>query len=67
LIRWLLKHDLVDEMNLLVIPVVVGEGTRLFPNEGPELDLELMETRAFPDGVILQVYRPAGPRVHTKG
>lgn len=67
LIRWLLKHDLVDEMNLLVIPVVVGQGTRLFPNEGPELALELMETRAFPDGVILQVYRPAGPRVHTNG
>jgi dihydrofolate reductase len=67
LIRWLLEHDLVDEMNLLVIPVVVGLGTRLFPDEGPEYALELMETRAFPHGVILQVYRPAGPRVHTNG
>jgi dihydrofolate reductase len=31
LIRWLLDSQLVDEMNLLIVPVVVGEGTRLFP------------------------------------
>ena len=34
LTRWLLDHDLVDEMNLLIVPVVVGQGTRLFPDSG---------------------------------
>jgi dihydrofolate reductase len=60
LTRWLLKHDLVDEMNLLVVPVVVGQGTRLFPDSGPDLALDLVESRAFPKGITLQVYRPAG-------
>jgi dihydrofolate reductase len=34
LTRWLLENDLVDEMNLLIVPVVVGQGTRLFPENG---------------------------------
>jgi dihydrofolate reductase len=60
LIRWLLENDLVDEMNLLVVPVVVGEGTRLFPRTGPDMALDLVESRAFPKGITSQVYRPAG-------
>lgn len=60
LTRWLLAHDLVDEMNLLVVPVVVGQGTRLFPDTGPDMALELVESRGFPRGTTLQVYRPAG-------
>jgi dihydrofolate reductase len=60
LIRWLLENDLVDEMNLLVVPVVVGQGTRLFPDNGPDMALDLVESRAFPKGITLQVYRPAG-------
>jgi dihydrofolate reductase len=60
LIRWLLQNDLVDEMNLLVCPVVVGQGARLFPDTGPDLALDLVESRAFPQGITLQVYRPAG-------
>ena len=39
LIRWLLENDLVDEINLLIVPVVLGQGTRLFPDAGPELRL----------------------------
>ena len=35
LVRWLLDNDLVDEMNLLIVPVVLGQGTRLFPDAGP--------------------------------
>jgi dihydrofolate reductase len=61
LIRWLLANDLVDEMNLIVCPVVVGEGTRLFPDTGPDMALDLVESRAFPKGITVQVYRPAGP------
>ena len=60
LTRWLLENDLVDEMNLLVAPVVVGQGTRLFPDNGPDMALDLVESRAFPRGITLQVYRPAG-------
>ena len=60
LIRWLLENDLVDEMNLLIVPVVVGQGTRLFPDNGPDIALDLVESRAFPKGITIQVYRPAG-------
>jgi dihydrofolate reductase len=60
LIRWLLANDLVDEMSLLIVPVVVGQGMRLFPENGPDLALDLVESRAFPQGITLQVYRPVG-------
>jgi dihydrofolate reductase len=60
LVRWLLENDLVDEMNLLIVPAVVGQGTRLFPDTGPDMALDLVESRAFPKGITLQVYRPAG-------
>jgi dihydrofolate reductase len=60
LTRWLLEHDLVDEMNLLIVPVVVGEGDRLFSDSGPDMAFDLAESRAFPRGIALQVYRPNG-------
>ena len=60
LVRWLLDNQLVDEITLLVCPVVVGEGTRLFPDNGPDMALDLVESRAFPKGITIQVYRPAG-------
>jgi hypothetical protein len=40
--------------------VVVGQGTRLLPDTGPDTALELLESRVTPGGVIIQVYRPAG-------
>ena len=60
LIRWLLANQLVDELTLLVCPVVVGQGRRLFPDSGPDLALELVESRSTPKGVTIQVYRPTG-------
>ena len=57
LIRWLLDNDLVDEMTLFTFPVIVGQGTRLFPDTGPDRALDLIETRATPSGVTIQVYR----------
>jgi dihydrofolate reductase len=60
LIRWLLDNDLVDEIILLTYPVVIGQGTRLFPDTGEDRALELAESRATPSGVTIQVYRPAG-------
>jgi dihydrofolate reductase len=60
LFRWLLDNQLVDEINLLICPVVVGQGTRLFPATGPDTALELVESRTTPRGVTVQVYRPTG-------
>jgi dihydrofolate reductase len=60
LVRWLLNNDLVDELNLFICPVVVGQGTRLFPDTGPDRALELVESRATPRGLTIQLYRPTG-------
>src|ERR687894_55369 len=60
LIRRLRDNDLVDEITLLTYPVVVGQGTRLFPDTGPDLALELVESRATASGVTIQVYRTTG-------
>jgi dihydrofolate reductase len=60
LVRWLLDNHLVDEITLLTYPVVVGQGTRLFPATGPDTALELVDSRATPKGVTIQVYRPTG-------
>jgi dihydrofolate reductase len=66
LIRWLMDNDLIDEVILLTCPVVVGQGTRLFPVTGPDIALELVESRSTPIGVTIQVYRPSGrPRYET--
>jgi dihydrofolate reductase len=60
LFRWLLDNHLVDEITLFTFPVVVGQGTRLFPATGRDRALELVESRATPSGVMIQVYRPTG-------
>jgi dihydrofolate reductase len=65
LIRWLLAHDLVDEMTLLVVPVILGQGTRLFPDAGPDIALDLVESRVDAKGVTIQLFRPDGrPEYH---
>jgi dihydrofolate reductase len=60
LVRWLFNNQLVDEITLLTYPVVLGQGTRLFPDTGPDMALELLDSRSTPSGVIIQVYRPGG-------
>jgi len=60
LVRWLLDNQLVDEITLLTAPVVVGQGARLFPDTGPDTRLELLDARATPKGVSIQVYQPTG-------
>ena len=60
LVRWLLDNQLVDEITLLTYPVVIGQGTRLFPDTGPDEALELVESRSTPKGITIQVYRPSG-------
>jgi len=66
LVRWLLDQQLVDEIILFTYPVIVGQGTRLFPDAGPDTALELVDSRAASNGITLQVYRPGGrPRYAT--
>ena len=60
LLRWLLERDLVDELNLIIYPLVLGEGLRLFPEHGQSHTLETVESGTTPTGVMIQTYRPAG-------
>ena len=63
LIRWLLDNQLVDEIILLTYPVVIGQGTRLFPETGPDTALGLADSRATPSGVTIGVYRRPAAQV----
>src|SRR5438128_9482727 len=58
LIRSLLPHDLIDEYRLLVYPIVLGRGKRLF-DEASQANLKLVESTTFSKGVVKLVYRPA--------
>jgi dihydrofolate reductase len=60
LLRWLLERDLVDELNLRLYPVIVGDGLRLFPEQGPTHNLELIDSRTLSSGVSLLTFRTAG-------
>jgi dihydrofolate reductase len=44
----------------LIVPVVLGQGMRLFPDAGPDIALDLVDSRADSKGVTIQVYRPKG-------
>ncbi len=57
LTQTLMRHDLVDRYRLLVYPLVVGKGKRLF-TEGIPATLRLLESRSFGSGVVALVYEP---------
>lgn len=58
LVRWMLEQGLVDELHLLVHPVVVGSGKKLF-EDGAKVPLQLVESTTFKTGVLHLVYAPA--------
>jgi dihydrofolate reductase len=58
LLGTLVQHNLLDELHVLVYPLTVGGGTRLFP-DGVESKLKLADTRVFNSGVIALIYQPA--------
>lgn len=60
LAQWLLARDLVDELNLLVFPVVLGAGRRLFPTGGLPTAYETASSRTTSAGTALHTYRPTG-------
>ena len=57
----LLEHGLADEVILLVYPVLLGKGKRLFAEGTPPRAFELASTQAFPTGIIMNAYKAAGP------
>lgn len=59
LVDLLLQHDLIDELRLMVLPVVLGSGKRLFKEESDTSHLQLVGTRALSSGVVLLSYQPA--------
>ena len=60
LVRFLLEHDLLDRLHLIVAPVILGAGARLFPEDGLDTRLELVDSLTTPSGAQISTYRPAG-------
>ena len=61
LLHTLMAHDLVDEYRLLISPVVLGSGKRLFPDGIAPMALRLVDTRITGHGGVAHVYQPDGP------
>jgi dihydrofolate reductase len=59
LVQSLMPHGLIDEYRLMIFPVVLGSGARLFPETPDKTVLELADTQTFPSGVVVQTYHPA--------
>jgi len=66
LVRWLFANDLVDQLDLLTYPVVIGQGTRLFPDSGPDFALDLVNSRTTSGGITIQTYQPRGRPEYVK-
>lgn len=62
LVHTLCAHDLVDEYRLMIFPVVVGGGRRLFPETLRKQTLQLVDTRTFATGVVVHTYHPCEGR-----
>ena len=57
IVNLLLKDNLIDEFQISIIPVLLGEGVRLFTKGSPEQTLKLVETKTFPKGLVQLHYR----------
>jgi dihydrofolate reductase len=58
LVQTLLEHDLVDELRLMVFPVVLGSGKRLFGETADKRPLRLVDSKVVGDGVAVMIYQP---------
>ncbi|HEX6508675.1 MAG TPA: dihydrofolate reductase family protein [Chloroflexota bacterium] len=61
LIQALLPHNLIDEFLLMIHPLVLGSGRRLFPDGSPLIPLRLVDSTTSPTGVVIATYQPAEP------
>jgi dihydrofolate reductase len=59
LVHTLIEHDLVDEYRLMVFPVVLGSGKRLFRDTSDAIPLRLVDTKTVGSGVLILIYQPA--------
>jgi dihydrofolate reductase len=59
LVAWLLRQGLLDALDLLVFPVVVGHGKRLFDSDATQTGLKLADSQTYPTGVVRLAYHPA--------
>jgi dihydrofolate reductase len=59
LVQTLVEHDLVDEFRLMVFPVVLGSGKRVFGETSDKKPLRLVDSKVVGDGVDILIYRPA--------
>jgi dihydrofolate reductase len=57
LVQSLMPHGLIDEYRLMIFPVALGSGARLFPESPDKTTLELADTRVFDSGVVVHTYR----------
>jgi dihydrofolate reductase len=60
LVQFLMTRNLIDEFVLLIHPLVLGSGHRLFPDGGADAGLELVNSKATANGVVIVTYRPKG-------
>jgi dihydrofolate reductase len=58
LIQTLMRHDLIDEYTVLIHPLVLGTGRRLFEDDGPPATLRLVDSKITTTGVVIATYRP---------
>jgi dihydrofolate reductase len=63
LVQSLLRDDLLDELRLMVHPIVVGSGKRLFKDGSDQKALKLVDSKTFSTGVVYLTYQPAGKEV----
>jgi dihydrofolate reductase len=61
LVQTLLEHDLVDELRLMIFPVVLGTGKRLFGETSDKKRLRLTDSKTVGDGITICIYEPARP------
>jgi dihydrofolate reductase len=60
LVQTLIEHDLVDELRVMVFPVVLGTGKRLFGDTSDKQRLRLVDSKTVGDGIAILIYRPSG-------
>lgn len=60
LARWLLENELVDVLNIIQFPVIIGQGTSFLPRQGRAFALELRDSLVFPSGIVALTYGVGG-------
>jgi dihydrofolate reductase len=67
LVKTLMEHDLVDEYRLMIHPLVLGSGRRLFPDGSMKVPLQLVDSSTTTKGVLILTYRPAATDAEGEG